>query len=186
MARYITFLRAINVGGHVVKMEALRAHFPSLGLSDVETFIASGNVIFQSASKNAQALEKRIAAHLHRELGYEVATFLRSDAELAAIARHQAFPVGDLAAESVGTYIGFLAAPLKPKARQKLMSQRSAFDDFHVHAREVYWLCRTKFSDSKFSGGLLEKILGVPATFRNANTVRKLAAKYPGCTNPVK
>ena len=44
--KYVAFLRAINVGGHVVKMEVLRAHFESLGLSSVDTFIASGNVIF--------------------------------------------------------------------------------------------------------------------------------------------
>ena len=179
MPRYIALLRAINVGGHVVKMEALRAHFASLGLSGIETFIASGNVIFQSTSKSTLTLEKRIAGHLHRELGYEVATFIRSDAELAAIARYQPIPAGDLAMDGNRLYIGFLGSPLTPDARQKLMSQRSAFDDFHVHDREVYWLCRVKFADSKYSGGLLEKILGVPATFRNVNTVRKLAAKYP-------
>jgi uncharacterized protein (DUF1697 family) len=62
----------------------------------------------------------------------------------------------------------------------KLMSFKTATDDFHVHKREVYWLCRTKFSESTFSGALLEKVLGAPATIRNANTVRKIAAKYCG------
>ena len=183
MPRYIAFLRAINVGGHIVKMEALQAHFTSMGLSDVETFIASGNVIFRAASKDVAALEQKIARHLHRELGYEVATFVRSDAELAAIAKHRAFPASDQAAEGVRLYLGFLASPLKAEARQKLMSQASASDDFHVHEREVYWLCRIKFTDSKFSRGLLERILGVPATFRNVNTVRRLVAKYPTKTN---
>ena len=180
MPRYIAFLRAINVGGHMVKMEALRAHFASLGLSEIETFIASGNVIFQSASKSAPALEKKIAARLQTALGYAVATFVRSNVELAALAGYRAFPAGEIEVNGSGLYIGFLASELKPERRQKLMSLRSALDEFHVHGREVHWLCRTKFSDSKFSGGLLEKILGVPITFRNANTVRKLAAKYPG------
>jgi len=48
MTRYIAFLRAINVGGHTVKMEHLRGIFESMGFSNVETFIASGNVIFAS------------------------------------------------------------------------------------------------------------------------------------------
>ena len=46
MPRLIAFLRAINVGGHTVTMMKLRKEFEALGLQDVETFIASGNVIF--------------------------------------------------------------------------------------------------------------------------------------------
>ncbi len=184
MPRYIAFLRAINVGGHTVKMEALQTHFKSLGLSEVETFIASGNVIFQTATKNVQALERKIAGHLQRELGYEVATFVRSDAELAAVAKHRAFPAGDVTADGVRLYIGFLPSPLKAETAQKLISQGSPSDAFHVHEREVYWLCRIKFTESKFSGGLFEKILGVPATFRSVNTVHRLAAKYPAKTIP--
>jgi uncharacterized protein (DUF1697 family) len=72
MPRYVAFLRAINVGGHIVKMDALRRHFASLGFDDVETFIASGNVIFQSRSTAAAALERRIEACLEERLGYEV------------------------------------------------------------------------------------------------------------------
>jgi uncharacterized protein (DUF1697 family) len=49
MPRYIALLRAINVGGHLVKMDALRRHFEELGFDPVETFIASGNVMFEAA-----------------------------------------------------------------------------------------------------------------------------------------
>ncbi len=178
MPRFIAFLRAINVGGHIVKMEALNGHFVALGFREVETFIASGNVIFQSGSKDTPAMERKIAGYLHRALGYEVATFVRSETELAAVARHRAFSADDLMAEGSRLYIGFVAFPLPAAVRQKLLTLRSASDDFQVHGREVYWHCRIKFADSKYSGGLLEKILGVPATFRNVNTVRKLAAKY--------
>jgi uncharacterized protein (DUF1697 family) len=62
--RLITFLRAINVGGHTVTMAALRDHFAALGFEDVETFIASGNVIARSRTGSTQALERRIEAHL--------------------------------------------------------------------------------------------------------------------------
>ena len=75
--RYIAFLRAINVGGHVVKMDALRAHFAALRLTAVESFIASGNVIFLATSADPTALEQRIEARLAAQLGYSVATFLR-------------------------------------------------------------------------------------------------------------
>ncbi len=75
MTRYFAFLRAINVGGHVVKVDRLRQIFESLGVSSVETFIASGNVIFESTSKSVRILEKRIESGLREALGYEVVTF---------------------------------------------------------------------------------------------------------------
>ena len=65
-------------------------------LHQVETFIASGNVIFDSNATNLASLEKKIAKHLHKELGYEVATFIRTPIELAAIAAYQPFPKVDL------------------------------------------------------------------------------------------
>ena len=46
------FLRAINVGGHVVKMDALRRHFEQMQFTSVQTFIASGNVVFESSSRS--------------------------------------------------------------------------------------------------------------------------------------
>ena len=63
-ARLVAFLRAINVGGHNVKMDRLRELFEALGLTNVETFIASGNVIFDSPATNTQVLEKEIEDHL--------------------------------------------------------------------------------------------------------------------------
>jgi uncharacterized protein (DUF1697 family) len=62
---------------------------------------------------------------------------------------------------------------------QKLRSFATDIDDFRVIGREVYWLCRTRFSDSGFSGAKLEKSLGMKTTLRNTNTVERLAAKYP-------
>lgn len=178
MPRYIAFLRAINVGGHTVKMDALCKLFESLGFSNCETFIASGNIIFESPDEDTQALEKKIEGHLRTELGYEVATFIRSAPELAEIAEYQPFPEAELAGESTSVYIAFLQTPPSEQARQKLMTFRTDMDDFHVHGREVYWLCRTRMSESAFSGALLEKTLGTPATLRNSTTIRKLAAKY--------
>ena len=57
--RHVAFLRAINVGGHVVTMDKLRALFTALGLKDVETFIASGNVLFAPSKGGVAALETR-------------------------------------------------------------------------------------------------------------------------------
>ena len=172
--RHIALLRAINVGGHTVKMAGLRNLFEELGFARVETFIASGNVIFESPMENTEALEKRIANHLQESLGYEVATFIRSASAIREIANYQPFP----AEEGASLYVAFLAGIPSEERQQKLMGYRSPVDDFHSQGREIYWLCRKKMSESAFSGALLEKVLGMPATMRNSTTIRKLAAQY--------
>ena len=179
MPRYIAFLRAINVGGHNVKMDQLRILFEQLEFSNVETFIASGNVIFDSPATNVQQIEQQIERHLQAALGYAVATFIRSTAELAAVAAYQPFASAELTQEGSSMYIAFLQAAPGDAAAQKLLTFRTEVDDFHVHDREFYWLRRIRMSDSIFSGALFEKTIGMPATLRNVTTVRKLAAKYP-------
>jgi uncharacterized protein (DUF1697 family) len=177
MPQYIAFLRAINVGGHTVKMDLLRHLFESLGFSNVETFIASGNIVFETASKNTRLLEQKIENKLLEALGYEVATFIRTDTELAVIANYKPFSQADLEL-AIALNIAFLADRLDDTSKQKLMALRTDIDDFHIHEREIYWLCRKKQSESKISNAVLEKILGQKITLRGANTVKKMAAKY--------
>jgi uncharacterized protein (DUF1697 family) len=177
MSRYIAFLRAINVGGHTVKMDRLREIFESLGFSSVETFIASGNVVFETAAGDTATLEARIATALQTALGFEVATFLRTDAELARIAAHSPFPQSQLdAAQALN--IAFLTGSLDVESVRKLMALKTEIDDFATHGREIYWLCRKKQSESTFSNAVLEKTLGRQSTLRGANTVQRMAAKY--------
>lgn len=177
MPRFVAFLRAINVGGHNVKMDHLRQLFEEMGLSNVETFIASGNVVFETTSKNAQGLERKIEKRLHEALGYEVATFIRTDAELADIASYIPFRQSELD-KAVALNIAFLAAKPDEQATEKLLALRTDVDDFCVHGREIYWLCRMRQSDSKISNALLEKTLGMKSTLRGVNTIKKLSAKY--------
>lgn len=177
MPRLFAFLRAINVGGRTVKMERLRQLFESLGFTGVETFIASGNVVFETAAGDARALERRIEERLREALGYEVATFIRSGAELAEIANHKPFRQADLDA-AAALNIAFLAEGLDEESERKLMRLRTEIDDFHARGREVYWLCRKKQSESTFSNAVLERALGVRSTMRGAGTVQKMAAKY--------
>ena len=178
MQKYAAFLRAINLGGHTVKMDELRRLFDGMGFSHVETFIASGNVIFETASTNSRELEQRIEESLQASLGYGVATFLRKIAELVEIARYAPFDDPGLAAVSSTLYIAFLANPPSDLAVQKLLELASPVNQFHASGREIYWLCRTRFSDSGFSGAQLEKALGMPATIRNSSTIKKIAEKY--------
>jgi uncharacterized protein (DUF1697 family) len=176
LARHVAFLRAVNVGGRVVKMDQLRALFEAMKFKNVETFIASGNVLFDARADDAGALEQRIETHLEKALGYQVLTFVRSPAQVAACAAHE--PFGDPATlgPTHRVYVGFLKAAPSEEAHQKLLGYRTTTDNLHVREREVYWHAKKSMRESLFTGALLEKTLG-PATMRNVTTVRKLAAK---------
>lgn len=178
MPRYIAFLRAINVGGHNVKMDALRALFAEMGLENVSTFIASGNVIFDSPADDMAALESQIAAHLKGALGYDVATFVRTPAEVAAITAYRPFPGEDPDAEGNALYVGFLPQAPTAEAQAKLLARQTPTDAFHFNDRELYWFLRTKLSESSlFSGGVIEKTLKLPMTMRNITMLRRLGAQ---------
>ncbi len=171
-------MRALNVGGHTVKMEALRALFAGLGLANVESFIASGNIIFDAPGGSVPKLERQIEAHLEAALGYAVATFVRTAAELATVAEYQPFdPAAVAQAHSV--HIVFLGAAPSAAAAGKLAALNDAVNQFHLHGRELYWLRRAGQDVAPYSGAHLEKALGAPGTARNITTVRKLVAKYP-------
>ena len=176
--RYVAFLRAVNVGGRIVKMDRLRDLFASMGFAGVETFIASGNVIFESGL-DAQRLEQRIGDVLRKALRFEVGTMVRTTADVDRIARHRPFPDAELGKPGTSLHVGFMARAFTPKSRSTAMSFLPPGDEFHLHKSELYWLTRTGVGKSEFSLTRLEKALGYIGTFRNVTTVRKLAEKYP-------
>jgi uncharacterized protein (DUF1697 family) len=176
--RFVAFLRAINVGGHTVKMEVLRGHFARLGFANVETFIASGNVIFEATGMSPRELEERIEAELWRQLGYEVATFVRSPKHLAEVVKQRPFDPAAFDYDQHSLYIGFLPAPPGADVVRKVTALRTPMDELHIDGRELYWGRRGRFSDGELTGALLERTLGTPMTVRNITTVRRLAAKY--------
>lgn len=174
MPKYIAFLRAINVGGHTVKMDQLSKLFEALGFSNVETFIASGNVIFETTAKNATTLEKKIAEHLENSLGYEVDTFIRTLQEVGKIEKRSPFTVKG---KEDSVYVAFLHESPNAAATSALMALKNKANDFATLEREVYWL-RLNKEDPLFLKNPLEKVLKLSATLRNMTTIKKLFEKY--------
>jgi len=174
--RYVAFLRAINVGGHVVRMAALKKLFESTGLSGVETFIQSGNVVFDSRA-GGPAIEARISKTLEAGLGYRVETFVRSLRELGTVLTDQPF---DLKGGDAGSrlYVGFMHREPSADLQKSLLQYSTAEDSLRIKGREVYWLCRTRFSDSPLAGPVIEKTLKAPLTIRSVTTLSRIVAKY--------
>jgi len=175
MPRCVAFLRAVNVGGHVVKMDALRAAFEALALARVETFIASGNVIFDSGARDLAALERKIEAQLLKCFGFEIHTFVRTLAEVAAVVVHPAF---DADAAATTQVIGFLRSAPTPQALRTIAGMATDVDRLQVHGRELFWFSDHKQSESVFSNAVFERALATRSTFRGLSTLRKLVAKH--------
>jgi uncharacterized protein (DUF1697 family) len=178
VSRFVAFLRAINVGrGRTVKMQSLRRVFESLGFSKVATFIASGNVMFETTTKKTEALERKIEKALHEALGYEVRTFIRGEAELTKIANYHPFSQSKLDT-SWHCNIIFLAANLTPTLKRKVKALQTNTDAFEVRGREIYWVRRERRNGALFSTVPLEKILGRVFTVRGADTIKRIASQW--------
>lgn len=179
MPRYVAFLRAINVGGRYVPMETLRGHFTAAGFADVESFIASGNIVFSSRGKAGPALEGKVERALAGGLGFEVPTFIRTPAEVAAAAERRVYSERELAG-ATALMVGFLKAPLDAAAQARLAALNDGTHTFRAPGAELYWLLNVKQSEAVIAPNKIERALGGPTTFRAISSLRKLVVKHCG------
>lgn len=179
MARYVAFLRGINLGKRRPPMSQLKALFEEMGFTKVETFIASGNVIFDSGAREQGKLESKISKHLERTLGYKVSTFVRSAEEVIAISRSKVFAVEQQSSHAL--HVCFLHEALNPADARKLDKIQTKHDAFKAAGREYFWLCRVKVVESEVWKSPEMKALQLPeCTMRNITSIRKLVAKHLG------
>jgi len=180
MNHYIAFLRGMNLGKRRIKMDELRGQFEGMKFGRVTTFIASGNVIFESRMDDAAEIELLIEGHLERALGYQVDTFVRTRAEIAALASAQPFPKASMEDEGITVNVGLFKARLSQEIGERLARIKTDVDQFHVSGREYFWLCRIKMSDSEVWRLPAARALTLPtSTQRNLKTLRALAGLYP-------
>jgi uncharacterized protein (DUF1697 family) len=176
--RYVAFLRGMNLGGRRIKNEELRRHFEEMGFAEVATSRASGNVVFSTPKREAEAkLARRVEAELDARLGYEVPVFLRSIEEVAAIAAHEPFDPRAVTKSKGKLQVSLLQKKPSAAVRKKVLALASDEDLLAIEGRELYWLP---------SGGLLEADLDLKAiaallgadTRRTMGTIEQIAAKY--------
>lgn len=174
MTKYVAFLRAINVGGNaIIKMTDLKRMFESAGLENVQTYIQSGNVIFETEEKNIDAVKKRIENQLEGAAGYKIHVFVRTMRELQSIVSKS--PFTEKANETA--YVAFLNQKPNQKSQQALLALKNEADDFTIKGQAVYHLRRDR-EKSVLAKTSIEKILKLPATTRNLTTLRKILEKY--------
>lgn len=179
MTTYIALLRGINVGGkNIIKMAELKRLFESIGLSNVKTYIQSGNVLFKSAEAE-EVLVIRIEKAIETTFGFSVHVILRTAAELEKIIIDCPFTEKEIseaeeASKVESLYVSLMShEPLKEKV-ESLNIYTSENDRFVIIGREVFLLFKHSVRDSKLASNLHK--LGVACTVRNWKTINKLVS----------
>ena len=136
---FTAFLHGINLGRRRVTIDRLAACGAAPKLTDAAACIVSGNVIFSRQSAAVAPITATTGQHFRTALGHEVATFLRTRAELAAIAPCQPFAPADLANPANTVHVGFFAAAPAPARRRGLLARSSPTDGIPVEGRKYFW-----------------------------------------------
>jgi uncharacterized protein (DUF1697 family) len=177
MPRYAAFLRGINVGGHRITSDELRARFAELGFSDVDSFRASGNVIFVAPAEPLSRISACIEEGLAVSLGYGVPVFLRTASEVRAIAAQEPFAEPLIAASRGKPQVALLSARPGAKARKQVLALATDADLLAFGDAELHWLPSGGILESALDFKLIGEVLG-PTTMRTKGTVEQVAAKY--------
>lgn len=172
MATWIAFLRGINVGGNnKLPMKELAALLGKEGLSDVATYIQSGNVVFRCARATAPALEERIGAAVSKQHGFQPRVLVLTAAELEQAAAANPFPQADEDPKKL--HLFFLAKKPSAPGLDALHALRAGSEAFELIGKVFYLYTPDGFGTSKLAERA-ERHLGVDATARNWRTVGKV------------
>ncbi|HET8955347.1 MAG TPA: DUF1697 domain-containing protein [Solirubrobacterales bacterium] len=174
MDRHVAFLRGVNLGKRRIKNEELRAHFEAMGLEEVATFRASGNVIFATPKREAEGkLASRVEAELDERLGYDVPVFLRSEQELAAIAAQKPFPAARQKKSKGKLQVSLLKKKPSAAAKKKVLALATDEDLLAISERELYWLPSGGLLESDLDLKAIEKLIGAD-TRRTMGTIEEI------------
>lgn len=171
MITYIGFLRGINVGGQKkMPMAELRALLSKIGLQNVQTYIQSGNIIFQSDNNSAEDLSLNIHTSIKDHFGFEVPVLIKTPKELQQIFNDCPFT----AEKKVSSYFMLLyEAPNREMVNQVLKISYPN-EAFNITNDCIYFYCATGYGKAKMSNNFFERKLRVTATARNYKTMVKL------------
>lgn len=170
MKTYIALLRGINVGGHKkVSMKALSELLTKEGFKQVQTYIQSGNVVFQSVEKAAK-LEEIIEKSIQSEFGFRVSVIVKTRDELQTIFDDCPFPNN----KKENNF--FVVLNIIPDAELVEESQKTSYENEEIIIKKnaLYFYCSTGYGKSKFNMNTFERKLKVIGTTRNYKTMVKL------------
>lgn len=177
MPTHVAFLRAINLGGRRrASRDQLRTVFEALGFDEVETFRASGNVVF-AAPEGELRLMPVIEQGLAQALGFEVLVFLRSADELRALIGRAAVPAARRAGYGARRQVALLRSSPPARTREQVLALATDEDRLAFCRRELLWISRSPGPGSTLNLRTIEKLIG-PWTMRTMETVEQIMSRH--------
>lgn len=173
--RYIAILRGINVGANrKVPMAELKVLCAELGLINVQSYIQSGNIIFELAKpKPVSALQDRLHLTISETFGFDIPVIVRTAEEMAKSIANNPF-LKEKDADIERLHLTFLKENPSPELVEKIKQLQFLPDRFDIIGNDVFIYCENGYGTSKLINPFFEKKLGVTATTRNWKTVMKL------------
>jgi uncharacterized protein (DUF1697 family) len=174
MAVVVSMLRGVNLGPHNrVKMDELRALYESLKLREPQTYVQSGNVIFETDERDLIKLTKRIEGAIEKKFGFQSDVVLRSTAELRDVIARNPF-AKRRGIEPSKLLVTFLAGDPGEEARVTVRAIKCAPDEVFIDGQEVYIYFPNGAGRPTLSWATIPKMLKVSGTARNWNSVTKM------------
>ena len=171
MNKQIALLRGINVGGkNSIRMAGLKALFESLGLTDVVTYLQSGNVVF---NPKAQLNAYTITETIKDQLGLEVPVLIVPGSDFAKVSEQNPYLISG-SKKTVHCYVTFLWEKPDKRLLDALVLPERETGSFTVAGHYIYVYCPDGYGRTKINNQFFEKKLRIPSTTRNWKTVEAL------------
>jgi uncharacterized protein (DUF1697 family) len=170
----ICMLRGVNVGAHNrVKMDDLKKLFTSLKLSDPQTYVQSGNIIFKTDERNLDKLRTNLETAIHKKFGFQSDAILRSAKDLREVIAQNPFAKRkDIHPGKL--LVTFFSADPGEAARKQARAIQCDPEELFIEGREAYIYFPNGAGRSKLNWSLIPKTLKVHGTARNWNSVTKM------------
>ena len=169
----ISMLRGVNVGGnHMIKMDALRSLYASLGFRDVQTYVQSGYVVFVTNERNRKAFARKIEVAIQKNFGFHPEVILRTTSELKDVLARNPFAMRR-GIEPGKLLINFMTSPQSSEVCDAILQLKLGSEDVRIDGREIYIYFPDGMGRSKTWPAITKKLKN-PGTGRNLNTAVKL------------
>jgi uncharacterized protein (DUF1697 family) len=170
MTTYIALLRGINVSGkRLIKMEALKTLCTSLGFENVQTYIQSGNIVFQSAQKKTAVLQDTLSNAIETTFGFEVSVLIKTSAALAKIITQNPF-TSNPSINPEHLHITLLSFTPDQQLLSKIPTEKFLPDEFANISDAIYLHCPNGYGQTKLTNTFFESKLKQTCTTRNLKT----------------
>jgi uncharacterized protein (DUF1697 family) len=179
MPRYVALFGSINVGGNRLTMADLRAAFAAEGFENVETVVASGNVLFDHEERPDDGLEEQLTLMMRDRFAMKSAALVRSRGALAAAIAANPF-AGDGEDKMVHTL--FLSGAVDPHDFARLMADYHGPERIALGDRALHIDYGSSVAESKLTNTFIEKRLGLRGTARNIRSMKRILAKMDEAT----